>query len=159
MCSTNIERTENCTVQYGKDPLYQNLSAPVIGPVNSLFSIVDIETTITYYHQASVMINSSLEIIIKSVDNFTIEDDVHNTTSSMTPSMAATSHPPLFSMNSSPAVNNGVTLTIYQLGLAAFVVIILILLTLGTTIIIIVLLIHKGSNELHRHNCKFYYIL
>ena len=141
MCSTNTERTGNCTVQYGIDPFYQNLSAPVIGPVNSLLTIVDIETTITYYHQASVIINSSLEIIIKSVDTFSIEDDIHNIASSMTPSMAATSHPPLFPMNSSPAVNNSVTLKIYQLGLAAFVVI----MALGTAaIIIIVLLIHKG---------------
>ena len=155
MCSTNTERIGNCTVQYGKDPFYQNLSAPVIGPVNLLFPIVDIETSTTYYHKASVMINSSLKIIIKSVDTFITEDDVHSTTSAMSPSMAATSHPPPFPMNSSPAVKNGVTLKIYQLGLVVFVVIILILLTLGTAIIIIVLLIQKGSNALHRHKSKF----
>ena len=148
MCSTNTERIGNCTVQYGKDSVYQNLSAPVIGPVNSLFPIVDVETTVTYYHQASVIINSSLEIIIKSIDTFT-NDVLYSTytASTMTPSMAATSHPPLFPMNSSPAVNNDVTLKIYQLGLAVFVVIILIL-ALGTAIIIIVLLLQKGINEL-----------
>ena len=143
MCSTNTESIGNCTVQYGKDPFYQNLSASVIGPVNFLFPIVDIENTITYYHQASVMINSSLEIIIKSVDTFTTEDD-QKTASSMTPSMASTSHSPLFPMNSSPG---GIILTFYQLGLITFAVIILIL-ALGTTIIIIVLLIiQKGNNS------------
>ena len=144
MCSTNTESIGNCTVQYGKDPFYQNLSASVIGPVNFLFPIVDIENTITYYHQASVMINSSLEIIIKSVDTFTTEDDVQKTASSMTPSMASTSNSPLFPMNSSPG---GIILTFYQLGLITFAVIILIL-ALGTTIIIIVLLIiQKGNNS------------
>ena len=139
MCSTNTESIGNCTVQYGKDPFYQNQSAPVIVPVNSLFPIVDIETTVTYYHQASVIINSSLEIIIKSVDTFTTEDDVHSTASAMTPSIAATSHPPIKFFS---AV---VTLKLYQLGLAVLVVI----MALGTAIIVIVLLNHKGINELH----------
>ncbi len=38
-CITSLDNVEECFVQYGKDPYYQNLSSPISGPVNSKFPI------------------------------------------------------------------------------------------------------------------------
>lgn len=66
-CSSQMENIKTCTVQYSMNRFYGNLSQPVTGPINTLFHVCFMEpTSAIYYHQASVMISPTLEVIVRS---------------------------------------------------------------------------------------------
>ena len=72
----------NCSVQYTQDPLYANLSTPVIGPVNTPFPVLYVNIADlsfgTLYHQISFLINSSFKVIIRGNHSFDIENQENN---------------------------------------------------------------------------------
>ncbi len=126
LCITSLENVEECFVQYGKDPYYQNLSSPISGPVNSKFPIPLIfgKQEMVYYHQTTVKVNSSLDIIIRSSFVYdSISSDV------------------------SMEEVYGIYISAYQLGLIGSAVSIL-LLGLTTSIIVIIILLRKGNQTL-----------
>ena len=66
-CNSSIKDISTCSIQFGKNPWYQNLSSPVIGPMNRIFPLPIVETTSNiYYYQVAVLINSTLMIIVRS---------------------------------------------------------------------------------------------
>ncbi len=136
LCNTSLESVEECFVQYGKDPYYQNLSSPISGPVNSKFPIPLIfdEQEMVYYHQITVKVNSSLDIIIRSsfvYDSISSDVDV------------------------SMEVVYGIYISAYQLGLIGCAFSIL----LATSIIVIVILLRKGSDLNGSHMYTYTYVL
>ena len=48
----------NCTVQYGRDPSYQDLGPTIAGPLNSSFTLPLMESSTLYYIQTTFMFNS-----------------------------------------------------------------------------------------------------
>lgn len=70
LCLTPRDVT-HCSIQFSTDPSYADLSSPTVGPTNTLFYFTFMEPThAIYYHQASVVVNSTLEIIVRSSDVF-----------------------------------------------------------------------------------------
>ena len=61
-----VDNSSNCSIQYTKDSSFNNLSSPVIGPFNIPFVIPIKETVYVYYHKATVVINSSLVVSVRS---------------------------------------------------------------------------------------------
>ncbi len=121
LCTTSLASVEECFVQYGIDPHYQKLSSPINGPVNSKFLIPIVmgKQEMVYYHQTTVKVNSSLDIIIRS--SFVYDpSDV------------------------SMEVVYDISISVYQLGLIGCVFTIL-LLGLTTSIIVIIILLRKGN--------------
>lgn len=130
MCITQTQGIENCSIQYGKDPFYDNLSPPVTGPINTPFLIPFMElSTATYYHQAIITINSSLVVIMRSNGRLTFPD-------------FETSADTMFT---TPENKNTVMLEAYHLGLVGSVILVLLILVLIMAVVI-ARLIHKGNN-------------
>ncbi len=61
MCISS-ESTGNCSVQYGQDPSYQDLSLPIQSPLNSTFPLPLLESNTVYYYLATVTINPTFTV-------------------------------------------------------------------------------------------------
>ena len=100
LCSSpDYNIIETCAVQYTRDPSYGNLSAPVMGPINREFHICFLQPIPgVYYHQASVIINSTFSIRLRSITTFTFISKIDGN-------------------NTFPNQPSGITLKVYQLVL------------------------------------------
>lgn len=133
-CVSAEEFISTCTIQFSNDPRYINLCTQISGPINSPFYYVLVETLpITYYHQAIVIIDSTLELRIRSSEPLTISSDnvndlEHATSMSITPTTTSSS--------SNSAL---VMLEVYQLGLLGLLMLILLLVSIVSTGVAIVL--------------------
>ena len=123
---------EYCNFQYTGDAAYNNLSSPIIGPVNVPFVISPLEAVTTgvtyYYYQVTVMVNYTFRIVIRSRKSFintVTEDEQTPKTITNHISTFPTSLPPVFH------IVGGVSGTL----LVAFTI----------SIIIIIMLICKGK--------------
>ena len=144
LCSTNLESVEECSIQYGRDPNYQNLSSPIRGPVNSRFPIDD-EQEDVHHHQTTMRVNSFLEIIIRSTFVYSsssiTDENIMKTTANFRTF-------PLTDHNTPNDVKvMGITLVSWQLGLIGCVFTIL-MMGLTTSIIVIIVLLRKGNYTL-----------
>ena len=76
LCVSPIRSISHCSIQFSRDRSYTNLSFPNVGPMNTLFYFMLSATAPgVYYHQASVVINSSLEIVVHSGSAFALAKD------------------------------------------------------------------------------------
>lgn len=124
LCSSQTEGIKNCKIQYSKDPSYSNLSIPVTGPIGSPFPVCFVDGTLSvYYHQASVIINSTLEIIVRPNGVFTFATD--STTSSEKEDTTVPDH--------------ALVLEVYQMGLIGLLIAVLALALAICTGVVIVL--------------------
>ena len=58
-CSTTLsDKNNNCSLQYGRDPSFQDLGPPISGPLNSSFPLPLMESSTPYYVQVVFTINS-----------------------------------------------------------------------------------------------------
>lgn len=122
-CSSLVEGIDYCTIQYGMDHSYDNLSSPVTGPMDTLFHICVLELTpAVYYHQGSVIINSTLEIRVRSSTAFSFSN---NNTYTCTSDAEST--------------YDGIILQAYQMGLLGAFICVMVL----ALVICIGLLIHN----------------
>ncbi len=64
-CSTTLSEMGNCTIQYGRDPSYQDLGPPISGSLNSSFPLPLMESSTLYYIQITFMMNSELVIFLR----------------------------------------------------------------------------------------------
>ena len=135
LCSTRIEDIENCSVQYSQDPHYINLTSPITGLTNTPFPVLsaspaslDVTTEALYYHQASIVIDASFEVVIRARDSFSFEGHVV---------MATSPFPTDFKMMT-------IELEIYQLALLGAVIAVLLLAGSACFCFVIVLL-QKGT--------------
>ena len=53
------ESDGNCSIEYGQDPSYQDLSPPIQTPLNCLITLPLLEPNTIYYYQVTIIINSS----------------------------------------------------------------------------------------------------
>ena len=69
LCSSHLDYPGGCTVQYGTDPSYDDLSLPIKGPINSVFLLPVMEGRTVYYHQTTITVDSEsvAKIIVRSV--------------------------------------------------------------------------------------------
>ena len=80
LCLTWTEGVESCKIQFSNGPSYSNLSTPVSGPIGSPFPVRFVDgTSSVYYHQASTVVNSTLEIVVRSNGVFDIAPDSSTT--------------------------------------------------------------------------------
>ena len=70
-CSTTLSEMGNCTIQYCRDPSYQELGPPMSGPLNSSFPLPLMESSTLYYIQITFMLNSEAFILQR---NYTSEN-------------------------------------------------------------------------------------
>lgn len=70
LCSSPIMGIENCSIRYTTDYSYENLSPPIMGPINTPFQIIPegVISAAVYYHQASVIVDPSMKITVRSRD-------------------------------------------------------------------------------------------
>ncbi len=61
MCNSS-ESSGSCSIQYGQDPSYQDLSSSIQTPLNSTFPLPLLEPNIVYYYLATVTINSTFTV-------------------------------------------------------------------------------------------------
>ena len=73
LCSVNNVVDLNCSVQYSQDLYYTNFSPPITGPINSPFPISLPDSSKDLYYQASIMLNSSLKVIVRTRSPFSKE--------------------------------------------------------------------------------------
>ena len=69
VCFSRLKQLDVCRVQYTTDPSFANLSLPVWGPINSTFTLPlqnRLRETVNYYHQVTVTIDESLEVVLRS---------------------------------------------------------------------------------------------
>ena len=64
ICSTTLSEMDNCTIQYGRDPSYQDLGPPINGSFNSSLFLPFIESSTLYYIQITFMLNSETVILM-----------------------------------------------------------------------------------------------
>lgn len=79
LCSSLRQDIKNCSIQYTLDPYYRNMNSPVLGPINIPFQILTIihKDSTLYYHQATVITNTSAKVILRSSNVFTTA--IHDT--------------------------------------------------------------------------------
>ncbi len=119
LCTTSLESVEDCSVQYGRDALYQSFFSTIIGPVNTKFPIFDkLEIAMVYYHQTTVKVNSSLEIIVRSTfvydSSLTSDRSEVQTTSILRPVTDHHDHSIPESEDVTEVYRYGITLVAYQ---------------------------------------------
>ena len=134
-CSSPDKRIKNCSIQYTKSSSYSNLSFPITGLVDVHFPLFLWERAV-YYHQASAIINATLEVVVQSmgvVNTANIETSSYYTDTENTTSVFSTAH-----------TLGTTTLKNYVLGLIAAVIAVL-LLTLVFSIGINVIFTVKGT--------------
>lgn len=88
LCVTSIPGVENCSIQFTTDYSYQNLSPPVFGRINIPFKVIPEGISTIIYHQATIIADSSLTVIVRSRDVFTFPVIVN--TSLATPTSVST---------------------------------------------------------------------
>lgn len=131
LCTSPIKDITNCSIQFSRDPFYNNLSFPITIPMNEVYLFTFIGyTPAVYYHQASVVVNSTLEIIVHSSNILIIaSNDIGKTDDNST------------FLNQSITSGGVVMLKIYQLGLLGLVIAVLfssLLISIG------VVIFHRG---------------
>ena len=52
LCSSPYIEGE-CSIQYGKDPSYQDLNPPIVGPINSSFTLHLLDEKTIYYYKVN----------------------------------------------------------------------------------------------------------
>ena len=142
MESGSINNSNNCSIQYTKDSSFSNLSSPVIGPFNIPFAIPIKETTL--YAQATVVVNTSLVISVRSSNAFEFTNGNGSKSSDCECTSAANTP---FSTPMTVPINPGtVTFEVYQVVML-FLFLGILLLALMISIGIIVCLVHKLSKH------------
>lgn len=133
-----MQDIENCSIQYTLDPYYRNLSSPVTGPINTPFPMITIihKDSTMYYHQATVITNTSTKVILRSSDVFTTA--IHDTSGIGVTNTTL----PFLPTGSENRVT--IVLETYQVGLFGSVVAVLLLIVV-ISIIVIILLLNKGK--------------
>ena len=127
-CTSSIRNVNYCTIQFSRDPSYSNLTTPTIGPVNVLFQFPFMETSSssTYYHQATLNVDSTYTIVVQSSDVISFPNGETFPGTSVTES-SATEY---------TTSRSSITLTIefYQLGLIALLLFIALATCCGITL-------------------------
>lgn len=69
LCSSQLQQLSNkmCSVEYGTDHSFYNLSPPILGYVNVPFNIPLLEGSTIYYYQVSANISSSLTVTLQGI--------------------------------------------------------------------------------------------
>lgn len=145
-CSSHTEGIEICKIQYSMDTSYSSLSAPVTGPIGTAFPvcIVDLSSRIIYYHQASMMINSTLEIVVRSSDVFTFA-----TTDNPLSNDGITNQ----ERNTTVPKHSYIELKVYQVGLMGLLMVVLVL-ALAICTGVVIIQNHRGNNDYNLVTCS-----
>lgn len=127
----------NCSIQYTTEYSYENLTHQVIGPINTPFPIISLEevSTVVYYHQATIVVNTSISVVVRARDVFFTYSSTSHYASQTDPAQFATTFP------SEPTI----ILHRSHLGLIVAVIAVL-LLGLTVSIIFIIFLVCKGKH-------------
>ena len=137
-CTSSIRNVNYCTIQFSRDPSYSNLTTPTIGPVDVLFQFPFMETSSssTYYHQATLNVDSTYTIVVQSSDVISFPNGETFPDTSVTESSTTEYTTP----------RNSITLTIefYQLGLLGLLIALLLFIALATCCGITLCFLHRG---------------
>ena len=123
LCLTQTKSVKTCKIEYSEDSSYSNFSTPVSGPIGSPFPVRFMDgTSNVYYHQASVVVNSTLEIVVRSSGVLNILTTDNNNT---TISDATTNVPKLAVMLEVGLLGLLITILAFTLAICTGVIVIL----------------------------------
>lgn len=78
LCSFQLDLNE-CSLYYGTDPAFSDLSLPIHGPINYPFILPPLKEFTTYYYTVSVLVESSLHVTTHGI--YVTEDcDINSST-------------------------------------------------------------------------------